>query len=111
MWRHKIKGGVYRITVIDPKRGDVYLHAQTKGYRSTWKAECLLPSDYEQSRKDKTVDIQLMIDDLSELPTLKQRDILMTTLRNLVNYVDRGNVIGGSKTIAEILNSAVKANP
>lgn len=46
-WRHKKKGGIYTVTQTAPKRGDVYLAAQTKGCRSTWKAECLLAWDYE----------------------------------------------------------------
>ena len=48
VWRHKKKGGIYHVTELAPKRGDVYLRAETKGCRSTWKAECLLPFDYEQ---------------------------------------------------------------
>lgn len=48
VWRHRKKGGIYHVTELAPKRGDVYLRAETKGCRSTWKAECLLPFDYEQ---------------------------------------------------------------
>ncbi len=48
VWRHKKKGGIYRVTQVAEKRGNVYLLAETKGCRSTWKAECLLPFDYEQ---------------------------------------------------------------
>jgi hypothetical protein len=47
-WKHKKKGGVYRVTQTNEKRGNVYLSAETIGCRSTWKAECLLPYDYEK---------------------------------------------------------------
>lgn len=53
VWHHKKKGGIYRVTELAPKRGDVYLRAETKGCRSTWKAECLLPFDYEQVPNDQ----------------------------------------------------------
>jgi hypothetical protein len=48
VWRHRKKGGIYHVTELAPERGNVYLRAETKGCRSTWKAECLLPYDYEQ---------------------------------------------------------------
>jgi hypothetical protein len=47
LWTHKKKGGVYRLTQVSPKKSEVYLEAQTKGRRSTWKAECLLTWDYD----------------------------------------------------------------
>lgn len=56
-WRHRRKGGRYVVTKIDPCKGCVYLSAQDQGCRSTWKADCLLPIDYERiedSRKEKT---------------------------------------------------------
>ena len=46
-WTHKRKGGRYRVTEVSEKRGDVYLTAQTKRCRSTWKAICLLAFDYD----------------------------------------------------------------
>ena len=53
IWKHKRKGGLYRVTELDTKREVVYLHAESKGCRSTWKAKCLLPFDYEQVISDK----------------------------------------------------------
>ena len=47
VWRHKKKGGIYRLTQID-NRDNVYLQAETKGCRSTWKYNVLLTWDYEQ---------------------------------------------------------------
>lgn len=46
-WRHKKKGGIYRLTQTD-NRDNVYLQAETKGCRSTWKYNGLLTWDYEQ---------------------------------------------------------------
>ncbi len=45
VWRHKKKGGIYRLT--QAKRDSVYLQAETKGCRSTWKHQGLLTWDYE----------------------------------------------------------------
>lgn len=49
LWKHKKKGGLYRVTDKRVHLGgdEVYLSAVTKGRRSTWKAECLLPFDYD----------------------------------------------------------------
>lgn len=47
VWRHKKKGGIYRLTQTD-NRDNVYLEAETKGCRSTWKYTGLLTWDYEQ---------------------------------------------------------------
>lgn len=52
VWRHRKKGGIYRVTQLAPERADVYLTAETKDCRSTWKAECLLPYDYEKLPED-----------------------------------------------------------
>jgi hypothetical protein len=46
-WQHKKKNGIYRVTEI--KDGDtVYLTAETRGSRSTWKYAPLLPWDYDK---------------------------------------------------------------
>ena len=64
-------------------------------------------TDKPFTRPVRAMDIQLMIDNLGQLPIREQRDILLTTLRNLVDYVDDSdNIIEGSKTIAELLNAA-----
>ena len=48
VWRRKKTSKTYRVTLVDEKRADVYLSTLTKGGRSTWKAICLLPYDYER---------------------------------------------------------------
>jgi len=49
IWRHKRKKHLYRLEQTRMFRGglDVYLHAETKGARSTWKYSGLLEYDYE----------------------------------------------------------------
>ena len=51
VWRHKKKGGIYRLTQTD-NRDNVYLQAETKGCRSTWKYTGLLTWDCEQVPDD-----------------------------------------------------------
>lgn len=45
VWRHKKKLSQYRVTAI--KGTEVHLTALTKGSRSTWKYDRMLPWDYE----------------------------------------------------------------
>ena len=47
VWKHKKKGSLYRVTQVQHD-GQVYLEAQSKGSRSTWKYAALVPWDYEQ---------------------------------------------------------------
>lgn len=47
-WKHRRKGGIYRITQIRDNTGDVWLEAQSKGCRSTWKYVGLIHFDYEK---------------------------------------------------------------
>lgn len=54
-WKHRKKGFVYRVTELRPLKDEVYLQAQTKGARSTWKYGPLVPFDYEPlSAPDKS---------------------------------------------------------
>ncbi len=50
-WKHRKKGFVYRVTEARPAKDEVYLQAQTKGARSTWKYGPLVPFDYERVQK------------------------------------------------------------